>query len=148
MAERPTNELVAVAWLKGVAALGNGVATELPGDVAQWVDDGFVQVATVGGSPNIYYALAQPMVSVDCWAAKPSSARPPWHSANRLAEQIRMATLDHDAVGRLLVLPAAYDNARMLTCWMATEPRRMPGDPADYARYQFDMELRWVAVPK
>lgn len=148
MAYRPTSELVAVAWLKGLSGLNNLVATDLPTDTTTWAASGFTQVLTVGGSPAIDFALARPVLSLDFWAVALDSGKPPWNKANQLAEIARMGLLDHASVGRLLVLPAAYDNARCVTVFPLTEPRKVRSDEAQYARYSMDAEFHWVAVPK
>jgi hypothetical protein len=148
VAYRPTNELVTVAWLKGLSGLNNLVATDLPTDASTWVASGFTQVTAVGGIPAAYFALANPVVTLDFWAVAPDSGKPPWNKANQLAETARMGLLDHASVGRLLVLPAAYDNARVLTCRPLIEPRKVRNDEAGYARYSMDVEFSWVAVPK
>lgn len=147
--EHPTSDLVVVTWLKGVAGLDTRVATELPTtDGASWAASGFTQVTTVGGAPSIDYPLANPVVSLDFWAYATSSGRPPWNRANRLAEFARHAMLDHVNVPRLLVLPAAYNNARVITCYPTIEPRRVKSDDAQYARFTMDAVFSWVEVPK
>lgn len=146
---RPTSELVAVAWLKGVPYLGNLVATDLPTDATSWAASGFTQVGpVVGGIPAIEYALANPVITMDFWANAPGSGTPPWGKANQLAEQARMGLLEHGSVPRLLVLPAAYNNARCITAYPVTEPRKVRADPAGYARYTMDAVFSWVEVPK
>lgn len=148
MSLRPTSELVAVSWLRGVTGLSSSmVATELPADNSTWSASGFVQVMGVGGSPNIYVPVAQPVIQVDCWAVNPNSAKPPWGKANQLAELIRMGCLDHANVGRTLTdFPAAYNDARVLTAYPISEPRRIRDDSADFAHYTMDLQFMWVEV--
>lgn len=147
--ERPTSDLVAVAWLKGLTILGDRVATELPTtDNASWAASGFTQVTTVGGAPSIDFLLANPVVSLDFWAVSLNSGRPPWNKANRLAEAARVGMLDHVNVPRLLVLPAAYNNARVITVYPTIEPRRVRADDAQFARFSMDAVFSWVEVPK
>lgn len=147
--EHPTSDLVVVTWLKGITALGNLVATELPTtDGASWAASGFTQVTTVGGAPSIDYPLANPVVSLDFWAYAANSGRPPWNRANRLAEIVRRAMLDHVSVQRPLVLPAAYNDARVITCYPTIEPRRVRSDDAQFARFTMDAVFSWVEVPK
>lgn len=148
MSYHPTSELVAVAWLKGITALGNAVATDLPADNASWAASGFTQVMSVGGSPDIYLPVSNPVVTVDTWAVSPQSSKPPWNKANQLAEIIKRACLDHATVPRALVLPAAYANARCLTVYPLTEPRKIRSDSADYAHYSMDVLFSWIEVPK
>lgn len=145
----PTSELVAVTWLKGLSYLGTSVATDLPTDATTWAASGFTRVGpVVGGVPNLYYALANPVITLDFWANAADSGKPPWGKANQLAEQTRAGLLAHGSVPRLLVLPAAYDNARCITAYPLTEPRKMRADEAGFARYTMDAVFSWVAVPK
>jgi len=144
----PTSELVAVAWLKGLSGLNNLVATDLPADATSWAASGFTQVLTVGGSPSLDFPLANPVVSLDFWANAPGSGKPPWNKANQLAEVARRGMLDHDAVQRALTLPAAYNNARCVTVYPLTEPRRVRDDAAEFARYTMDALFSWVEVPR
>lgn len=145
----PTSELVAVAWLKTLAALpSSNIATTLPKDSAGWTADGFVQVTAVGGSPNLYVPLNDPVVSVDCWAAAASGSSSPWGKANQLAEIVRAASYVRTAFPVLVTgLPGNYNNARVHSAWPITEPRRITGDPGSYARYTFDLQLVWTEVP-
>lgn len=146
MSLRPTSELVGVAWLKHVTG-STLVATDLPEDNSTWSASGFTQVQTVGGTPDNYVPVARPVFSVDCWACAPGSGKPPWYRANARAETIRAAVLDHAGVPyETTTLPAAYNQARVLSALMLTEPRRMLSDEAGYARYQFDLRLDWVEV--
>jgi hypothetical protein len=141
----PTNELVAVAWLKAaVPYLGARVATELPIDNTSWAASGFTTVSGAGGSPDIYLPLARPMVSIDCYGVAANSGRPPWNLANQQAEEIKRAALAHGTVPRWLTMPAAYKPARVLNVIPRSEPRRIPGDPASYARFQMDLEIWWA----
>lgn len=142
----PTTELVAVAWLKGITALGGAVATELPADTSSWASTGFVQVQGVGGTPALDLPVARPVVSVDFWWVAPSSSKPPWNKANQLAEHLR-AHLSSAWAARVVTLPAGYASARVTGAWLLTEPRRIRDDAADYAHFQADLQLNWVEVP-
>lgn len=146
MSLHPTNELVAVAWLKGVTGLGDRVATELPSDNTSWAASGFVQVTAIGGTPEATMPVARPAISVDCWAVNADTGRPPWGRANQLAEYVRAAVHDHTATPRAVTMPAAYAGARVLTAYMLNEPRRIRTDPADYARFNFDLHLSWIEL--
>ena len=58
---RANTDLVAQAWLAGVPGLdGAMVASTLPSDVTGWAVSGFVQVTTVGGSPDAYVPMREP----------------------------------------------------------------------------------------
>jgi hypothetical protein len=151
----PNSELVAVAWLAGVSGLGSSqVATKLPVDTSVWADDGFVTVGggdgtgggVIGGAPNRYMPLRNPVVSVHCWAVRPGSSRPPWGKAAALAELVVAGTYDETRMRRALTLPDGYYLARVNEAYPLTEPRRIPGDPSAYAHFQLDLQLHWVAL--
>lgn len=144
MTLRASTELVAATWLRGVAGLSSAmVATQLPKDTTAWSASGFVTVRTVGGSPGLYVPLRSPVVTVDCWAVNPGSAKPPWFAANALAELIDLGCRAAD-VNRTLTLPTGYPDARVLSAYLLSEPRRAYGDSGDYAHYIFDLALHWV----
>lgn len=145
MALLPNNELVAVAWLKSkVAALGSAVATELPADVGSWSDTGFTVVSTTGGSPNIYLPVREPVLTLDFYAVSVNSGRPPWNRASQLGEATYAALVDHGSIPAVLAMPTNYAPARVLTAMARTEPRRIRGDDASYARFSMDMEIWWT----
>jgi hypothetical protein len=145
---RANSELVAVAWLQGADGMEPGqVATTLPSDASAWETHGFVQVCpVVGGSPQLHYALREPVVQVETYAVNVGSGKPPWGKAASLMEQLVAATFDEDRMQRTLTLPAGYPQARVLTAHFISEPRRMPGDDASYARYVADLALHWITL--
>lgn len=150
---RANAELVAVAWIKTVTGIDASlVATTLPGPDPSgnyaWAASGFVQVGPVsGGSPQLHYALREPVVQVDCWAVNPNSGKPPWGKAANLAEAILAATYATAQMQATLTLPSSYPQARMLTAHFVQEPRRMPGDDSSYARYSGDLQCHWIELP-
>jgi hypothetical protein len=144
----PTSELVAMAWLRSaVTGLASIVATTLPAPASDgtisWTTTGFVQVTTLGGSPETDYRLRHPAIGVTCWAVNQGSSKPPWGKANQLAEAIVAAT--YGSNWRLTNLPAAYRNAHVSNM-RASEPRRLPDDGGGYARYTFDLYPDWIEV--
>ena len=144
MTLRANTDLVACAWLGGVTGLTPAmVAATLPTDNTSWAASGFVTVRTSGGSPGLYVPLRAPVVTVDCWAVNPSSAKPPWGKANYLAELIDVGCRATN-VNRTLTLPTNYPAARVLSAYLVTEPRRAYGDQGDYARFVLDLALHWV----
>lgn len=140
----PTDELVAVEFLTRI--VGDIVGTTLPGDVTKWLKTGFVQVGGVGGSPHIDYALMRPVISVDTWAAAANSTRPPWGKANALAMAIVTATYDPANVELTLALQRELGSVRVKTVYPLSQPRRVPDDPAGYARYTFDLQMSWTRL--
>jgi hypothetical protein len=143
----PTNELVAVGWLRGITELGDLVATDLPQDNTTWSASGFVQVTAIGGSPEATLPIAKPVFSLDFWACNPDSGKLPWWKANQLAEHVRAAVHDHEDTPRLVALTGAYNDARVLTGYLVTEPRRIRDDAADFAHFSADLALAWVEIP-
>ncbi|AVH60007.1 MULTISPECIES: hypothetical protein [Streptomyces] len=145
---RANSELVAVAWLQGAAGMEAGqVATTLPSDQAAWEANGFVQVPMiVGGTPQLHYALREPVVQVDAWAVNRNSGKPPWGKAASLMELIVAATYDTARMQRTLILPSGYPQARVMTAHFITEPRRIPADDASCARYSADLALHWITL--
>lgn len=145
-----TSELVGIAWLGSIPGLSTQmVATQLPADDTSWSATGFITIALVGGSPNIYLPVKCPVFQVDCYAVKPGSNKPPWWKANVLAETIRYATLQRTGFNRLLSLSAggvSYPSARVQTANLTTEPRRRYSDAGDYAIYGFDLAVEWMTA--
>jgi hypothetical protein len=141
-------ELVAVAWLASADGIEPGqVATTLPSSQEAWEPNGFVHVVgAVGGSPQLDYALREPVVQVDAYAVNPSSGKPPWGKAASLMELIVAATYDEAGLQRALTLRPGYPQARVLTAHFMSEPRRVPGDDASFARYQADLVLHWITL--
>jgi len=153
MTLRPTNELVAVAWLRGISGLPtSAVSTILPGPDDQfsntsWAASGFVQVVAIGGAPDLDVPIRHPVFSVDCWAVNVGKKNPPWGKANALAEAIVNSVYNYhttDQFKRPVVLPAGYASALVIGAQILGEPARRPADPANYARYGFELELTWL----
>jgi hypothetical protein len=146
----PTSDLVAAAWIGSIPGLDPGmVATVLPSDDGKWAKTGFIRIATVGGSPNIYLPVKEPVVQVDCFATIPGSNQPPWAHANGLAEIIRQASLQRVLMRRPLTLSVRghpFGQAVVQSAYLLTEPQRRYSDAANYAIYSFDMQFSWVTV--
>lgn len=145
---KANTELVAVAWLSSAEGIEAAqVATTLPSNTAAWEANGFVHVVgAVGGSPQLYYALREPVVQVDAYAVNPDSGKSPWAKAASLMELVVAATYDEAGLQRVLTLRPGYPQARVLTAHFISEPRRMPNDDASFARYQADLALHWITL--
>lgn len=150
--ERPTSEVVATAWIGTAAGLSPAmVSTMLPRDVSTW-PDGFIVLGgggsgpVVGGAPDRYTKLRNPVISLHAWAVNPQSAKPPWRKAARLLELVKDATEDESTIRRTLTLPAGYGPARVQEAYLLGEPRRVPGDAGAYAHFQADLQLHWIAL--
>lgn len=141
----PNDELVAVAWVKtlGVVSVA-GVATTLP-KPDSWPDNQFVVATVLPGSPNHDVPVDHPVVSFECYANRPGSARPPWGQAVQLAKQLELAT--YRTLTRstaLLTMPTGYYPARLLSAYPVSGARRVPDDPSHFAHYTIDIQLNWA----
>lgn len=142
----PNAELVAKHWLlAAVAGLAGKVATTLPD--LPWPDNEFVQVMAVGGSPDPEIPQLHPVVTVNAFAAKPGSLKPPWNKAATLAMGIWAACYQkryapHAAVE--LSLPSGYGRALVQSVFPVGEVKRLPSDASQYAVYSLDIQINWV----
>jgi hypothetical protein len=142
----PNTELVARAWLlAAVTGLTGKVATTLPDP--PWTDNEFVQIMSVGGTPDPELARFNPAVTVNCYAMVPGSTKPPWGRAAQLAMRIWQATLPvryspDPAVE--LDLPDGYGRAIVQSVSAVSDVRRLPSDPSQYAVYNLDILFSWV----
>lgn len=144
MSLRPNSDLVVATWLGGLAGLNSQmVVSTLPQDNTTAAASGLVQYTVVGGSPNVYLPQNAPVVRIDCWALNAGSVRPPWGKANQLAEIVKANS--YLAPPRLVTLPSGYTGARILSIVPLSEPRRVLGDPGNFARYTMDLRLFWVS---
>jgi hypothetical protein len=147
------NDLVAIAWVSripAVAALATQppVGGSVPADATSWAATGFIEVLTTGGSPDPEYRRRRPVVTAFCWAVKIGSKKPPWSAAGRLAEYIFDACYT-EHLTHALITPVAegitYPTAQIQEVNAPlSEPRKVPNDPAGYARYMIDFEMMWV----
>lgn len=151
----PSSEAVAVGWISSIEGLqADGVATQLPDDETKWTANGFITVAVVGGSPDMYVPVRKPVFQIDSWAVNIGSGKPPWGKAANLLEQVRMATYGYREPGSQLASRAVgirasgveYPAARVMAAYLMTEPHRMYGDRADFARYVCTIQLHWTTL--
>lgn len=158
----PTSPLVARAWLAQIPGITAAMtATSVPritkDTLPAWVATGLLTVQVVGGSPDIEMPIAQPVLSVKCWAVNASQDpqtgqsivqnKVPWTRSEELAEMVRQASygMQRDASAKLVTLPVAgYYQAAVNSAYLLTEPRPLQ-DPTKYACHQFDLQLFWVA---
>lgn len=142
-----TPEKVALGW---AAAIFNPsmVGQQLPEDNTTWAASGFVTASISPGlGPHMYYRFDRPVVSFQCWAVNADTGRPPWGRAQNLAETIRVqGTYANQPVS--VTVEDASENARVLSSYLVSEPRKVFGDLGDYAAYVVDVQLFWVATPK
>ena len=140
----PVAEVVGVAWVATVDGVTpEQVSTTLPRDAATWAPSGYIQVSSVGGSPDKDFPMRRPVLQLDFWAVNPDSGKPPWGKANQLAELVRWGTYDQRYV-RTVELPGLYLPARVMSAYLLDEPRRVPDDDASYARYTANLQLHYT----
>lgn len=143
----PTAEQVGTAWVKTLDGVdATKVATALPGDANVWASTGFVQLAVVGGSPRIHSQMYSPVFQVDCWAAN-VAGKAPWGRAGSLAAAVVWGCY-HGPAPVLVNLGSEFHMGRVHAVIPLSEPRRIEGDEAGFARVQFDMALTWSLVPR
>jgi hypothetical protein len=141
-----TTERVAVAWLATLSGFTSAmVGTELP-DLAttDWSATGFLVVTAAGGSSEINYPLEHPLVSVQCYAVSPNTGVPPWNMADDLAANISAGCLASTGAGQFVTLPTSDQNARVLSAYTTSIPRRSYGDMGDYACVVQEIALHWT----
>lgn len=148
----PTPERVGVAWLKAAVPFLQGfVATSLPKE-DDWRDVGFVTVAAVGGG-RVDQGIRSSVLSLTYYGVARGSGKPPWDRTSQMCEQVREVV---DPTGkaysttrskyRLTALGPTYKDAKVLNAFWTSEPQRRPGDTADFAIYQHEIELHWIVV--
>lgn len=141
------SELVAVSFFQSMPGLVvDVVATQLPKAEADWVTNGAITVAVVGGHPDSDLPVRNPLVQVDFWATMPKSNKPPWFKAAALAEAAWQGTRNRNRGARRIPIsagPVVYPAAIILTAFFLSEPRRFYDDRADVARYTADIAMSW-----
>ena len=140
----PTDELVAVAWVKAALSLTNGVSTTLPDK--PWADNQWLQIMQVGGSPDIDVPLMDAAISINAYAYSENSLKPPWNQANHLLARLLMATysLQRQPSSQVeLDLPGDFGRAVICSVRPLSLPRRIPSDPSQYAAYNMDVGILW-----
>lgn len=144
-----TTEKVVTAWLAtlpGITAAMVGMQLPAPdtSNNLSWAASGFITPYGLGGAPNIYVPVAKPVVGLKCWAVDPDTGLPPWNLADNLAETIRAGCFNNG--GELFLnIPYSDQNARLMSAYMLTEPRRSFGDTGDYACFDTEVQLHWHA---
>lgn len=144
----PNSEKVAMTFIRELLAGIAPVAAVRPDpNVSDWKSTGFVQVYTIGGTPNTDIPKYQPVLTIDCWAVG-RGGNPDWGTANQLAEVVRhkLQSSVADFFGGTLDMGADMKDARVLSAWLVTEPRRITGNADDFARFTMDLEIHWVDV--
>jgi hypothetical protein len=142
----PNSLLVAKHWLlAAVGGLDQNVATTLPDP--PWHNDEFLQVMNVGGAPDLDVPMFHPVVSVNCFAMKPNSTKPPWGRAAQLGMRVIKATyqIAYAPSTRVeLNLPDGYGRAIVHSVSAVSDLREIPSDPSQYAAYNLDLAIHWT----
>ena len=146
---RPDAALVADAWLRLVAGVpASCIGPTLPAarktPAPAWVTQGFIQHTMVGGAPATEVQFRHPVVQLDFWAVTLDDRTAPWGRASALAETVFDATFG-DVSQLDLVVPTGYDTPMLRTVLALQEPRKIPGDTAGFARFQFDAVFTWTS---
>lgn len=144
---RPYAEQVAVEWVKVMRAGQVGadaVATTVP-SAAQWPLVGtsrvFVQVVGTGGGAVGDTPYHRDIVSLDVWATKDNSDRPPLGLASTVAQGLWLVAMD--AVGGQVTVSGKtvrVDSTRPISA----SPRRIPDPDLSRAHYTLDVEISWT----
>ena len=140
-------EAVAVAWVKKINTLaGTAVATSVPAS-SSWPLVGtsrvFVQVLGTGGGTVGDTPYHRDVVSVDIWATKDNSDRPPLGVAMQIALRVWGAGFSPGLLGLVGVEPGAFvsvDSVRPISA----HPRRIPDQDQSRAHYSLDVEISWT----
>lgn len=142
-----TPEKVALGWATSIFNTAM-VGQQLPEDNTTWAASGFI-TATIspGLGPHMYYRFDRPVATFQCWTCNPDTGVPPWGKAQNLAETIRVrgAYLNQPVS---VTVPDSSENARVLSAYLVSEPRKLFSDLGTYAAYSVDVQLFWVATPK
>jgi hypothetical protein len=149
VAERASNELAAVYWLRSLPGIPeNRVDVVLPDSENEYltVAPGFVTVRTIGGSPHIHLPQRQPVMEINTWVAFPNDQIAPWPASSLLGDTIIAECLDQTNFGHVITHPN-YETIRMMSAYPTTENTRVDDDDARYARYVFEMQMYWVGDP-
>lgn len=154
MTNYPNSDLVVQEWLR-TAGLGvAGVASQLPQDNSTWGTSGFITTTVVGGTFNPYISVGRPVMQLDVYTIRPNASKPLWNRASNIMQGLIRAVLDEATLRRALTLtagPADYGRARVLEISSPgyedmPEPRKVFGDPGNYARMTIDLQFHWVGL--
>lgn len=144
-----TTTRAALAWLATLPGLTPAmVGDKLPEDNSTWAASGFVTAKGVGGTPEMYVPLREPVVSIDCYTAPPAGSRDAdWNQAENLANAVLAACQNTASFGARLAGTDGFPDMRVLQAHALKDPRPIFGDKSFYAHYQFDLQMYWIQLP-
>lgn len=156
MANQPTSTIAALAWLKSVLTAEVTVVRALPAEADVTVPQrtgGFVVPRVVGGGGGADEApIREPVLGVQCWMPPPtvSSSIVQLNAAELLGNRVWNAARQDPPTGYILD-PAAAGLGNYRRVWVRTvvplgEPREIPNDPSNYARFDLDMQFHWTEI--
>lgn len=137
----PSDEQVAVAWLKSCPTLsGVDVATSLAAD-ASWTGSTFIQVTSspLGVAPHPYFQSHNPRIIVSCWA-RPKH----WNDAADTSQLVRSETYRVSSARTVTIPGEGYYPIRVMAAQTLGEPVRITGDPNNFSRYDIAIGLEWI----
>jgi hypothetical protein len=143
-------EQVAVAWVKGLGtAAGTAVATTVPAAsswpiVAGTTSRAFIQVMGTGGGTVGDTPLHRDIVSIDSWAVKDNSDRPPIGLAVQLLLKVWGAAMSRAQSGGVLDVGGGQTAVLLSSRPMNAHPRRIPDQDQSRAHYSLDVEITWT----
>jgi len=141
-------EQVAVAWVKALATeAGSAVATTVP-EAKTWplvgTSRAFIQVLGTGGGTVGDTPYHRDVISIDSWATKDNSDRPPLGLAYQLLLRVWGAGFNGKGRGLVEVAPdlvVSIDSVRPVNA----HPRRIPDQDTSRAHYSLDVEISWTS---
>lgn len=139
----PSSELVAVTWITSVSE-GVPVGTELP-ETDEWTATGFVQVAVLQGTPDLYSQIGDVVVDVSVWVGSTSSQAIDYPKALDIAWRIHLAHLQVRPGPLVFDNPEVWRPVKLASVYPVSTPRELrPGvlaapDEAGFGRVGFEL---------
>lgn len=149
----PDAELVISAWMMSIPNFPVYADYQLPWDINEPLDNGYIQVTVINGAPDQNVPLFHTVAQIDCWVNAPSEDRYYRLQASGMAKAVQYAAYDRKKAKRGLTLTTAlsdgrvieYPPAHMDTVVCLTEPHRIQSkDNYIFEGYSMDMTFTWT----
>ena len=150
----PDSELVMIGWLSSIPNFtADFVDHELPWDLNVPVNNGYVQVTPIGGTPSQDVPLFRSVAQVDCWVNSPSEDRAFRLYAKDLAMQIKMACYDRVHGPRAVIpveqgpegLEVTYPPCRVYDVYCMTDGHAIQSkDNPIFEGWSIDLAITWT----